>query len=140
MTTLCSWRLCPMPGMYAVTSTPLVRRTRATFRRAEFGFFGVWVRTTRQTPRFCGFPIMAGDFDFFSTFFRPLRTSWLIVGISCFLLLPRYDRTEITRRAANGNGRRMKKPRAFGSLQPYAGQVGLPSLGAVRPGGTRPRP
>jgi hypothetical protein len=32
-----------MPGIYAVTSIPEVRRTRATFRRAEFGFFGVVV-------------------------------------------------------------------------------------------------
>jgi len=30
------------------------RRTRATFRNAEFGFFGVIVLTTVQTPRFCG--------------------------------------------------------------------------------------
>jgi hypothetical protein len=29
--------------MYAVTSIPVVRRTRATFLRAEFGFLGVWV-------------------------------------------------------------------------------------------------
>jgi hypothetical protein len=29
--------------MYAVTSTPLERRTRQTLRRAEFGFFGVVV-------------------------------------------------------------------------------------------------
>ena len=27
--------------MYEVTSTPLVKRTRATFRRAELGFLGV---------------------------------------------------------------------------------------------------
>ena len=40
-----------MPGMYAVTSEALVRRTRATFRRAEFGFFGVVVYTRVQTPR-----------------------------------------------------------------------------------------
>jgi len=32
-----------MPGMYAVTSTFVVRRTRATFRSAEFGFLGVVV-------------------------------------------------------------------------------------------------
>ena len=31
-----------------------VSRTRATFRSAEFGFFGVWVKTRTQTPRFCG--------------------------------------------------------------------------------------
>jgi hypothetical protein len=29
--------------MYDVTSYPLVRRTRHTFRSAEFGFFGVVV-------------------------------------------------------------------------------------------------
>ena len=37
-----------------VTSMPLVNRTRAIFRRAEFGFFGVTVATRVQTPRFCG--------------------------------------------------------------------------------------
>src|SRR6188472_2032769 len=42
-TTECSWRLCPSPGMYAPTSMPFVSRTRATFRSAEFGFFGVVV-------------------------------------------------------------------------------------------------
>jgi len=35
--------LCPTPGIYAVTSTPFVNRTRATFLNAEFGFFGVEV-------------------------------------------------------------------------------------------------
>lgn len=73
-----------MPGMYAVTSTPFVRRTRATFRRAEFGFFGVTVRTTVQTPRRCGLPRRAGDFDFATTFRRPFLTSWLTVGIFVF--------------------------------------------------------
>jgi hypothetical protein len=33
---------------------PLVSRTRATLRRAEFGFFGVAVYTRVQTPRRCG--------------------------------------------------------------------------------------
>ena len=33
---------------------PFVRRTRATFRSAEFGFFGVEVKTRTQTPRFWG--------------------------------------------------------------------------------------
>ena len=36
--------------MYAVTSIRLVRRTLATFRSAEFGFFGVVVLTTVHTP------------------------------------------------------------------------------------------
>ena len=39
-----------------MTSIPFVRRTRQILRRAEFGFFGVMVRTWRQTPRFCGAP------------------------------------------------------------------------------------
>jgi hypothetical protein len=46
--------------MYVVTSIPFVNRTRATFRRAEFGFFGVCVYTRVQTPRFCGHPCSAG--------------------------------------------------------------------------------
>ena len=40
--------------MYAVTSIPLVSRTRAIFRIAEFGFFGVLVVTLMQTPRLKG--------------------------------------------------------------------------------------
>ena len=39
---------------------PFVRRTRATFRRAEFGFFGVRVLTCRQPPRRCGAPQRRG--------------------------------------------------------------------------------
>src|SRR5688500_3509180 len=59
---------------------PLVSRTRATLRSAEFGFFGVWVNTRTQTPRFCGLFCSAGLFVFVTTFSRPWRTSWLIVG------------------------------------------------------------
>src|ERR687895_1904720 len=71
-TTECSCRLWPSPGMYDVTSLPLVSRTRATLRSAEFGFFGVVVYTRVQTPRRCG----AATF-----FLRPLPTSWEVVGI-----------------------------------------------------------
>src|SRR6266511_2918587 len=77
----CSCRLCPTPGMYAVTSIWLVSRTRATLRSAEFGFLGVVVYTRVQTPRFCGLPRRWGAFSFFSTSLRPRRTSWLMVGI-----------------------------------------------------------
>src|SRR5919107_5141485 len=77
----CSWRLCPSPGMYAVTSKPLVSRTRATLRSAELRFLGVVVYTRVQTPRFCGFAFSARAFSFFSTSRRLCRTSWLIVGI-----------------------------------------------------------
>src|SRR4051794_22169522 len=93
-TTLCSCRLWPMPGMYAVTSIWFDSRTRAILRSAEFGFLGVIVRTWRQTPRFCGAPgigtclrfipfqflRMAGALTFEIFGFRPWRTSWLMVG------------------------------------------------------------
>src|ERR1700752_937723 len=82
-TTECSWRLCPSPGMYAVTVLPFVRRTRAIFRIAEFGFFGVVVVTLTHTPRLNGDGYDAGRFlillnpydkatafDFRRTFFR----------------------------------------------------------------------
>src|SRR5437867_12279261 len=80
MTIECSCRLCPSPGMYAVTSNPFVSLTRATLRSAEFGFFGVVVYTRVHTPRFCGLPRRCGAFSFFSTSRRPCRTSWLMVG------------------------------------------------------------
>src|SRR5688572_30920374 len=66
--------------MYVVTSIPLVSRTRATLRSAEFGFFGVWVNTRTHTPRFCGLSCSAGLLVLVMTFARPFRTSWLIVG------------------------------------------------------------
>src|SRR4026209_468655 len=72
--------------MYAPTSMPFVSRTRATFRRAEFGFFGVAVYTRVQTPRFCGAPRSAGGLVFALGVLRPLRTSWLTVGTSPLLL------------------------------------------------------
>ena len=66
--------------MYAVTSIPVVKRTRATFLNAEFGFFGVVVKTRVQTPRLCGAPLRAGvdSLAFFD--FRPFRTNCWIVG------------------------------------------------------------
>src|SRR5438067_8546818 len=77
----CSCRLWPTPGMYAVTSIPLVRRTRATLRSAEFGFFGVEVYTRMHTPRFCGQALSAGAAVLRFCLSRPDFTSWLIVGI-----------------------------------------------------------
>src|SRR5215217_8584140 len=76
--------------MYVVTSMPLVRRTRATLRRAELGFFGVVVYTRVQTPRRCGAAIRflrpcpdlrPGVATFFLGLRRPLRTSWLMLGM-----------------------------------------------------------
>src|SRR3954454_6808075 len=60
---------------------PLESRTRATFRRAEFGFLGVMILTCRHTPRFCGHPVMAGCLGLLCCCVRGVRTSWLIVGI-----------------------------------------------------------
>jgi hypothetical protein len=70
-----------------VTSIPLVSRTRATFRSAEFGFFGVEVYTRVQTPRFWGQLCNAGLAVFQRGGFRPLRTSWLKVGTNLPLSL-----------------------------------------------------
>ena len=53
---------------------PFVRRTRQTFRSAEFGFFGVVVYTRTHTPRFCGQLLSAGD----AVFTRAARRPWLI--------------------------------------------------------------
>src|SRR6218665_832576 len=77
---LCSCRLWPSPGMYAVTSMPEVRRTRATLRSAEFGFLGVFVYTRVQTPRRCGAPLSAGVDSLRRFDWRPLRTNCSMVG------------------------------------------------------------
>src|SRR6476620_4211165 len=96
-----------MPGMYAVTSMPVVSRTRATLRKAEFGFFGVVVKTRVQTPRRWGDPFRAGVFDLSDLVSRPLRTSWAIVGTgllkrfglggSVRAVLVRLDRSPVAR-------------------------------------------
>src|SRR5690606_18666503 len=81
----CSCRLCPSPGMYAVTSMPLDSRTRATLRSAELGFFGVCVNTRVHTPRRCGDPASAGVFVFENFELRPCRTSCWLVGTNDLL-------------------------------------------------------
>ena len=63
-----------------VTSIPFFRRTRATFRSAEFGFFGVIVKTRVQVPEAWGHAFSAGDFVLDTTALRQFRTSWLMVG------------------------------------------------------------
>src|SRR4028118_1814573 len=60
---------------------PLLKRTRATLRRAEFGFFGVVVYTRTQTPRFCGEFWRAGESVFERRAVPPGRPSWVVVGI-----------------------------------------------------------
>src|SRR6476619_157668 len=88
----CSCRLWPTPGMYAVTSMPLVRRTRATLRSAEFGFLGVVVYTRVQTQRRWGEPFSAGVLVFSTSSLLPLRTSLLIVGMCGLDLRPALGR------------------------------------------------
>src|SRR5690606_4172169 len=68
--------------MYEMTSKPLVRRTLATLRRAEFGFLGVVVYTRVQTPRRCGQFSSAGLLLLARLTSRGLRTSWLMVGMT----------------------------------------------------------
>jgi hypothetical protein len=58
----------------------LVNLTLATFRIAEFGFFGLVVNTRVQTPRFKGQFSSAGDLLFTFNFFLPNLTNWFIVG------------------------------------------------------------
>jgi len=57
-----------------------VRRTRATLRRAEFGFFGVTVWTRVHTPRRCGAPFRAGVLVLDTLSCRPFRTNCAIVA------------------------------------------------------------
>jgi hypothetical protein len=68
----------------------VVKRTLATFRSAELGFFGVDVYTRVQTPRFWGAPLSAGVFVFFLTRVRPFLMSWLMVGI-VYPCAPRFS-------------------------------------------------
>src|ERR1700709_1475920 len=60
---------------------PLVSRTRATLRSAGLGLRGVVVYTRTQTPRRCGLPLRAGRLALVTLSWRPLRTSWAMVGM-----------------------------------------------------------
>src|SRR5919106_5939829 len=81
---------------------PLVSRTRATLRRAELGFFGVVVYTRVQTPRRWGaamrflrpWPdLRPGVETFFLGRERPLRTSWLMLGMRRVMVAARGVRS-----------------------------------------------
>src|SRR3954452_23769830 len=84
--------------MYAVTSIEPVIRTRATLRGCRFGFSGLVVYTRVQTPRRWGaatfFLRPLPDFrpgveSFFGLGLRPLRMSWLVVGMRRTMLAGR---------------------------------------------------
>src|SRR5687768_8275107 len=94
---------------------------RATLRRAEFGFFGVTVYTRVHTPRRWGaatrclrpFPdFRPGVASFLLGALRPLRTSWLVVGMRP----ARID--ESGRGPAGGSGGAAQRLVEAGQLQP----------------------
>src|SRR6185437_4688371 len=102
-----------------MTSKPLVRRTFATLRSAEFGFLGVVVYTRVQTPRFCGEPASAGTFDFGRLATRPWRTNWLTVGI--YLRFQKQTgRHEFASVAAPGLKKRPDYKEEIGAVQEIA--------------------
>src|SRR5437763_17042006 len=97
---------------------PLVSRTRATLRSAEFGFFGVVVYTRVHTPRRCGaatfFLRPLPDFrpgvaTFFFGATRPLRTSCEVVGIRPGMLAAPGVWTREGRQARSGGLRHARR-------------------------------
>src|SRR3954452_7642467 len=100
--------------MYAVTSIEPVIRTRATLRSAEFGFFGVVVYTRVQTPRRWGAAtfflrplpdLRPGVESFFGLGLRPLRMSWLVVGMRRRMLAGKLRSTAAITRPRRPPGR-----------------------------------
>jgi hypothetical protein len=77
-------------------------RTRAIFRSAEFGFFGVIVFTWVQTPRLKGHFSSTGLFDLRPTGRLPSRTSWFIVGMSSSFRLLAFPGRDFYSRARYG--------------------------------------
>src|SRR6218665_1990288 len=137
---LCSCRLWPSPGMYAVTSMPEVRRTRATLRSAEFGFLGVFVYTRVQTPRRCGAPLSAGVDSLRRFDWRPFRTNCSMVGTANLSELQYMGRCCYrvgTTAAHDGDaavyGRRKPRARLVGARRPPQNQCWDGSGPAVRP-------
>jgi hypothetical protein len=63
-----------------------VSRTRATFLKAELGFFGVDVYTRMHTPRFWGEDWSAGALVLTLILLRPFLNNWLVVGTTLPLL------------------------------------------------------
>src|SRR3989344_3231606 len=110
-----------------MTSYPLVSRTFATLRSAEFGFFGVVVYTRVHTPRRCGQASRAGTLLLLFRRLRPLATNWLIVGIKLFCLSTQ-----------NGNFRRGGNLELFiiaiqiGEMHPAFRPAGQPSAVQIR--------
>ena len=77
-TVLCSCSLCPSLGMKAISSFPLLRRTRQHFRLAELGFLGDMIRVCSMMPFICGLPLM-GPRDLGFRFMGPFLMIWFSV-------------------------------------------------------------
>src|SRR5204863_755443 len=94
---------------------PEVRRTRATLRSAEFGFFGVVVYTRVHTPRRCGAPLSAGVAPLREFDWRPLRTNCSMVGkLNLSHSFDRLDSEPHGPVGATARGRPTQKPRPGG--------------------------
>src|SRR3954463_14296462 len=128
---------------------PLVSRTRAALRSAEFGFFGVVVYTRVHTPRRWGLPLRAGVLVLSTLSSRPLRTSCWIVGTAspCSLLpfsvsfLSSRGRAVLPRREAPAAPRaRACRPSPSGPSpsRTSAGRSGAPGTERPTPGGPAP--
>src|SRR5436190_21479825 len=114
---------------------PLVSRTRAILRSAEFGFLGVIVRTWRQTPRFCGAPgigtcrwrrlfqflRIAGALILEILARRPWRTSWLIVGTKTLLPFVRWPGRTRRRSPRDDVRAGVDEPRRWSRVPPLGG-------------------
>jgi hypothetical protein len=107
----------PSPGIYAVITVPLLKRTLATFLSPELGFFGFVVPTLRHTPFSSGLLTMAGDLALlaFCPFLHPRRT-WLYVASAGGVeenarwIKEGCGAKAVVRRDRDGAGRRRKAP------------------------------
>ena len=77
-TVLCSCSRCPSLGMNAISSFPLLRRTRQHLRLAELGFLGDLIRVCSMMPFICGLPLM-GPRDLGFGFMGPFLMIWFSV-------------------------------------------------------------
>src|SRR6266487_2208678 len=118
-------------------------RTRATLRSAELGFFGVVVYTRVHTPRRCGaatfflrpFPDFRPGVDSFLLFgVRPLRTSWLVVGMRRSMVAAARCRAARAGRPAA----RRSRPAADATRAAPRAERPAPERRAPRPAVSRP--
>lgn len=72
----------PSPGIYAVMTFPVLKRTLAIFLSPELGFFGFVVPTFKHTPLSSGLSFNWGDRSFRAfRCARPPRRTWISVHL-----------------------------------------------------------